>query len=108
MNPHRPSGPPGSENAPADNRGARKNLPASNDARAGGTGKPQQDHEDRRNAAACFPNKRKTENWHPDYTGVAVVEGVKDGDKFWVNVYVRTSSRGEKYITVVLKPRQER
>lgn len=66
------------------------------------------DYEDRRNAAACFRNQRKTEDWHPAYQGVMVVEGFKDGDKLWVNVHVRTSRRGEKYISVILKRQQER
>jgi hypothetical protein len=65
------------------------------------------DFEDRRNAAACSRNQRKTEDWHPAYQGVMVVEGLKDGDKLWVNVHVRVSRRGEKYLSVVLK-RQER
>jgi hypothetical protein len=65
-------------------------------------------YEERRNAAACFRNQRKTEDWHPAYRGVMVVEGLKDGDKLWVDVHVRTSRRGEKYISVVLKPQEKR
>ena len=72
------------------------------------TAPDSKDYEDRRNAAACFRNQRKTEDWHPAYQGVMVVEGLKDGDKCWVNVHVRTSRRGEKYLTVVLKPQQQR
>jgi hypothetical protein len=66
------------------------------------------DFEDRRNAAACFRNQRKTEDWHPAYQGVMVVEGFRDGDKLWVNVHVRTSRKGEKYVSVVLKPQTAR
>ena len=65
-------------------------------------------YEDRRNAAACFRNKNKTEDFHPAYVGVMVVEGFKDGDKLWVNVHVRMSRTGEKYVSVVLKPQRER
>src|SRR5258708_2427282 len=64
------------------------------------------DYEDRRNAAACFRNQRKTEDWHPAYQGIMVVEGLRDGDKLWVSVHVRTSKRGDKYLSVVLKKQQ--
>jgi hypothetical protein len=106
MNSHRPSGPPGNENAPADDRGARKNLPASNDARPGDTGKPQQDYEDRRNASAFFRNQRKTEDWMPDFVGVAVVEGLGDGDKVWINIREKVSRKGERYLSVTIKRQQ--
>ena len=66
------------------------------------------DFEDRRNAAACFRNQNKTEDWHPSYVGVMVTEDLPAGTKCWVNVYVRTSRRGEKYVSVVLKRQRER
>jgi hypothetical protein len=95
------------ENAPAQDRGARKGFSDPSKTRHQ-DGFNNKDYEDRRNAAACFRNQRKTEDWHPAYQGVMVVEGFKDGDKLWVNVHVRTSRRGEKYISVVLKRQQER
>jgi hypothetical protein len=95
------SGPPGNENAPTLNQGARKFE----------TGKSQsqpahgfnQDFEDRRNAAACFKNQNKSQDWHADYKGVLVVEDLPTGTKCWVNCYIRTSRKGEKYLSVVLK-----
>jgi hypothetical protein len=61
------------------------------------------DFEDRRNAAACFKNV-KAEDWHADYKGVLVTEELPAGTKCWVNVYIRTTSKGDKYLSVVLKP----
>jgi hypothetical protein len=84
--------------------GARKSVGASTNALSPAVCKPEQDWEDRRNAAACFRNQNKSEDWHPAYQGVMVVEGLRDGEKFWVSVHVRTSRKGEKYLSVVLKP----
>jgi hypothetical protein len=66
------------------------------------------DFEDRRNAAACFRNQHKSEDWHPSYVGVMVTEHLPAGTKCWVNVHVRTSRKGEKYVSVVLKRQRER
>jgi len=63
----------------------------------------RKDCEDRRNAAACFKNG-KAEDWHADYKGVLVTEELPAGTKCWVNVYIRTTSKGDKYLSVVLKP----
>lgn len=60
--------------------------------------------ETRRNAAACFKNLNKVEVWHAAFTGAMVVEGLKDGQKLWVNIYIRTDRKGRKYLSVVLKP----
>ena len=62
--------------------------------------------ENRRNAAACFRNPHKQEDWHADFTGVTVVEGLKDGQRVWVNAYIRTDRKGQKYLTVVLRPQK--
>jgi hypothetical protein len=64
----------------------------------------KRDFEDRRNAAACFKNPNRNADWQPEFVGVTVAEGLEDGAKVWVNVHQRTSSRGETYFTVVLKP----
>jgi hypothetical protein len=61
-----------------------------------------QDFEDRRNAAACFPNQ-KQEEWEADFTGVLVTEELPAGTKCWVNVRERISRKGERYLSVVLK-----
>jgi hypothetical protein len=97
---------PPNENAPAGGQGDRDILsqPSKPQAHTGFN----KDFEDRRNAAACFRNQNKSEDWHPAYQGVMVVEGLTDGAKLWVNVHVRTSRRGEKYISVVLKPQEKR
>jgi hypothetical protein len=65
------------ENAPAGDRGARKvESHASKPQAAAGFNK---DFEDRRNAAACFPNRDKTEAWQADFIGVTVVENLPKG-----------------------------
>lgn len=61
----------------------------------------------KRNAAACFKNPNKTEDWHCDFTGALVAEGLQDGEKFWVNVYIRTDKKGRKYLSVVLRPEKK-
>lgn len=107
MSDQRPNGPPANENARRE-PGARKSnwtQPTESQPPADGNNK---DFEDRRNAAACFRNQNKTEDWHPSYVGVMVTEDLPDGTKCWANVYVRTSRRGEKYVSVVLKRQRER
>jgi hypothetical protein len=64
------------------------------------------DYEDRRNAAACFKNPRKSEDWMPDFVGVAVVEGLGDGDKVWINIREKVSRKGERYLSVAIKRQQ--
>jgi hypothetical protein len=93
--------PHGNENAPAQGQGARKFESQLNKSRSQ-SGFNNKDYEDRRNAAACFKNE-KSEDWHADYKGVLVSEDLPAGAKCWVNVYVRTSRKGEKYLSVVLK-----
>lgn len=68
------------------------------------SGKPKQDWEDRRNAAACFKNRDKREEWHADYIGVLVPENLQNGTKCWVSVRKRLTRKGETYLSVVLKP----
>ncbi len=97
---------PENENAPADNRGARKSFGSGSNARPGANGKPEQDYETRRNASACFKNPRKSEDWMPDFTGVAVVEGLSDGDKVWINIREKVNRRGERYLSVTIKRQQ--
>jgi hypothetical protein len=59
--------------------------------------------ESRRNCAACFKTK-KTAGWQSDYSGVLVLE---DGQRFWVNIFQKTSRKGEMYFGIELKPKQE-
>jgi hypothetical protein len=82
--------------------GARKDFPVASKTQDSRTGK--NGYEDRRNAAACFENPNKHEDWQPDYVGVTVADGLETGQKIWVNVFPRTSSKGQRYYTVILKP----
>ena len=64
-------------------------------------------YENRRNASACFANPNRREDWHADFTGCLVSEGLADGQKLWVNVYRRRDRKGREYLSVVLKPAQK-
>jgi hypothetical protein len=75
------SGPPRNANAPAFDRGARKFESAQSKPQSQ-TGFNNKDYEDRRNSAACFKNQ-KSEEWHADFKGVLVTEGLHDGTKCW-------------------------
>lgn len=105
MDPHNESGPPRNQNARREPGAGKGFSDPSKPQPANGCNK---DFEDRRNASACFRNQNKTEDWHPSYVGVMVTEDLPAGTKCWVNVYVRTSCRGEKYVSVVLKRQRER
>jgi hypothetical protein len=85
---------------PGNSRGNRTPFSDSNRTQPQSSGEVK-DYEDRRNAAACFRNPNKAEDWHADFTGLAVVEGLRDGDKVWVNVYIRTDKKGRKFLSVV-------
>jgi hypothetical protein len=67
-------------------------------------GKPKQDWEDRRNAAACFKNRDKREDWHADFLGMMVTEDLPAGTKCWVNIRKRLTRKGEVNLSVVLRP----
>jgi hypothetical protein len=92
------------ENAPAWDRGARKSD--SNTSKPQPTGAVK-DYEDRRNAAACFRNPNKVEEWHADFTGLLVTDNFPAGAKCWVNVYERTDCKGRQYLSVVLRPQRK-
>jgi hypothetical protein len=64
-------------------------------------------NETRRNAAACFRNPNKIQDWHADFTGVTVAEGIENGQKCWINIYVREDRKGRKYLRVLLRPQQK-
>jgi len=83
------------------------NLPAETNAQQRPAGKPAQDYEDRRNAAACFKNRNKREEWHPEFVGVMVTENLPAGTKCWVTVKKRLTRKGDVYVTVTLKPQRE-
>jgi hypothetical protein len=93
----------GNENAQTGGPGARKiswNQRTQSQAAAAGNDK---DYEDQRNAAACFKNKDKSEDWHADFKGVMVTEELPAGTKCWVNVYEKTDRYGRPYFSIVLR-----
>ena len=95
---------PENENAQAGGPGARKSFGSGSNARPEAAGKPkEQDWEDRRNAAACFKNEKKTEDWHADFLGLMVTEELPAGTRLWVNVRKRLTRKGDVYVSVVLK-----
>jgi hypothetical protein len=95
---------------PDKNRGSRSSFligSASKSQSASSVKSGSGDQETRRNAANCFCNPNKQEDWHADFTGCLVTEDLPAGTKCWVNVRIRTSKRGEKFLSVVLKPLKE-
>jgi hypothetical protein len=94
-----------------ENENAREVIPersqrcfGGSNARPNPTGKPEnQDWEDKRNAAACFKNENKTEDWHADFLGLMVTEDLPAGTRLWVNVRKRLTRKGDVYVSVVLK-----
>jgi hypothetical protein len=97
--------PPANANAPAFDRGERKFDSGKSKPHATAESK---DFENRRNAAACFANDKKREDWHDDFKGVAVVEGLRDGTKVWIGVRKRKTRDGREYLTVQLRPFRQR
>lgn len=85
--------------------GARKNYHSASESKPQQQGKYNQNqgYEDRRNAAACFANRHKREDWQADFVGVMVVEGLPTDGKVWVNIKERTSRNGQRYLSVVLQ-----
>jgi uncharacterized protein (DUF736 family) len=62
-------------------------------------------YETRRGWVALFKNKRKTEEKHPDFTGVCVLE---TGQKVAVAAWKRKTTNGEVYLSVNIKDWVER
>jgi uncharacterized protein (DUF736 family) len=61
------------------------------------------DYETRRNWAVLYPNKRKSEEWQADFSGITVI----DGQKFWVLAWNKTSPHGEHYLSVNVRPKEK-
>lgn len=93
---------PGNENAPAADRGARKIL--SHPSKPQAHARFNKDFEHCRNAAACFPNRDKSEEWHTDFIGVTAVENLPTGSKVWINIRERIARNGQTFFVVSLKP----
>jgi len=53
------------------------------------------------NRGALFKNADKANEQQPDYTGSLNVGG-KD---FWLNAWLKTSKKGQKYMSVSVKPK---
>jgi len=89
---------------PRQNRGlSKENLCGPNQSQ---TEEPVKFHlETRRNAGSCYRTQKNTE---PHYCGIMVVEGLRDGDKVWINIGVRVvksgKRAGQKYLSVTLLP----
>lgn len=66
---------------------------------------PKSAYESKRNWAACFRNRDRTEDWQPHYVGAVVLE---DGQKFWARLWVRVDRNGGKYLSLNLKPFQQK
>jgi hypothetical protein len=98
---------PPNENA-ARPGGARKNERRDDDdsrAHPDAVGNPDGGHyENRRNTAACHPNRAKCEPHHADFSGLMVVDDLRAGTRCWVNIRLRIDRRGAKYLSVILKP----
>jgi len=58
---------------------------------------------DNSNRGALFVNDRKESDKHPDYRGTAEVEGVE----CWVSCWIKTSSKGAKYLSLAFTPKEE-
>jgi hypothetical protein len=93
---------PTNENAPASDRGARKNDCLISRPQTPDLFKSEfKGYEDRRNAAACYKKRDKSKAGGPDYSGVMVT--TEDlPSKVWVNIRERTGKNGHRYLTVEL------
>jgi hypothetical protein len=97
---------PPNENAPAWDQRARQSISSQSKPQPGSAFKPnsrEDDLEQRRNTAACFRNRRKREKWEPDFIGVLVPDDLPTGAKVWVSIRERVSTKGQRYLSVVLK-----
>ena len=58
---------------------------------------------DNTNTGALFKNdKQGNEKW-PDYRGSINV----GGDEYWLNAWLKTSKKGEKFMSLSVKPKDE-
>jgi len=58
---------------------------------------------DNTNTGALFKNDKKgNANW-PDYRGSINV----GGEEFWLNAWLKTSKKGDKYMSLSVKPKED-
>lgn len=58
-------------------------------------------YEMRPNTGTLFKNSRKTEPTHAEYKGSALI----DGKEYWMDVWVNTSEKGAKYMSMKFRPK---
>ena len=54
------------------------------------------------NSGTLYENKNKKTDKHPDYKGTAIVDGVNKNLAVWIN----TSQKGEKYMSIRIQDPQ--
>ena len=59
------------------------------------------DYEQKDNEGVAFKSARKSEDWHADWNGSAMIEGTE----YWVNMYDNVSKNGKDYRKFTLKPK---
>jgi hypothetical protein len=67
-------------------------------------GPTTKDWEDRRGWVALFKNRHKTQDKHPDFTGVSVLE---TGQKVSVAAWKRKTKKGDLFLSVRIQPFQD-
>lgn len=59
---------------------------------------------DNTNTGALFKNDKKGNDKWPDYRGTINVDGVE----FWLNAWIKKSKKGETFMSLSVKPKEER
>ncbi len=59
---------------------------------------------DNNNSGALFKNDNYGNPSRPDYRGSAEIDRVQ----YWVSAWIKTSKRGDKYISLRFEPKQEK
>jgi uncharacterized protein (DUF736 family) len=59
---------------------------------------------DNNNSGALFKNDKDGNPSRPDYRGSAEIDRVQ----YWVSAWIKTSKRGDKYVSLRFEPKQEK
>ena len=59
---------------------------------------------DNTNTGALFRNDKEGNEKRPDYRGQLDVEGVE----YWVSAWIKTSKKGDKYMSLSIQPKEDR